>query len=75
MRLTVSQFSVADVRRGAALAATQQGAHARLQLAQAERLDQIVVRAEIEPEHLFLGLLAPRQNQYRQRGVATAQSP
>ena len=59
-----------DRRRGrlATRAAAQQRAHARDELAHAERLRQVVVGAALEAEHL-VGLFAPRR-EHQDRDVA-----
>ena len=52
--------------------AAQQRAHARHELAHAERLGQVVVGAAVEAEHL-VGLFAPR-GQHQDRHVAHSRS-
>ena len=68
--LEVGGLQSKDVRRPAT---TQQRADAREQFRQRERLDEIVVRAEIEPEHTIVDPVACGQNQDRRFDVPFAQ--
>ena len=55
-------------------APTQQGACARFELAQRERLHQVVVGAEIERAHALLEFFARRRDQYGHRVGTCAQA-
>ena len=55
--------------------AAQQRAHAREQLAQRERLDEVVVGAGVQPGDAVVDLFARGQHQHRRAVAALAQAP
>ena len=70
------QREVADAQRGhpARRAAAQQRAHAREQLLALERLDEVVVGADVEPLHARLQRVARGQHQDRRVVAVVAQA-
>jgi hypothetical protein len=61
--------------RARRLGPSQQRAQPRLELLQGERLDQVVVRARVEPGHAIVDRVARRQHQHRRPIARVAQSP
>ena len=60
---------------GGRAVAAQQGAQARDELVRVERLDEVVVRAGLEPLHALLHCIACREQEHRQREALGADPP